>query len=79
MSKLRVSVTQTYQTVATGVAIITIVEKGKGALYIDDTGDDDTAYKTTLGPGDQFEQTETVITQVRADSDDWVIVVDGVL
>ncbi len=79
MAKNRVVVTDTYQTVATGAVVITVAVEGTGTLFFDETGNDATAYKTQLGPGEQFQQTDAVDTQVKSDGSGWEIIVDGVL
>ena len=79
MAKARTVVNAGYQTIATGPVVVTIDVRGSGALYFDEAGDDNTAYKTRLGPGEQFEQTEAVATQVRADGAGWEVIADGTL
>lgn len=79
MAKTRVVVTDSYQKVSSGTAVITIVEQGEGLILLDETGDDETAYSLLAQPGDQFEQTSNLDTYVRATGDGWVIVADGIL
>ncbi len=79
MAKARIPITQSYQTVATGVAIFTIDEVGDGAIFFDTTGDDSTAYKVTALINEQFSENAVQDTQVRASGDGWVIIVDGTL
>jgi len=79
MAKTRFTITDTYQEVATGAAIMTIAVKGSGSLYLDEASNDVTAYVSNGLPGDQFEQSSAVSTFVRASGDGWQIIADGVL
>ena len=79
MAKVRVAITESYQKVSSGTAVITIAVQGEGIILLDETGDDDTAYSLLAQPGDQFEQTSNLDTYVRATGDGWVIVADGIL
>jgi hypothetical protein len=79
MSKAEITITQSYQVVATGAAIISVKKQGAGALFFNETASDVAAYQVAAAPGEQFEQTAVVDTHVRASGDGWVIIADGVL
>lgn len=80
MAKQVFTITDAFQKVATGAAVITILERGSGAILINETADDATSYKIRAETNEQFQQTEAVDSFVRAtDPTGWKILVDGVL
>ena len=79
MAKTTVTVTQTYQQVASGQCVITIKERGEGIIFFNETASDTNAYKLNPVPEDQFQQTSSVQTHVKASGDGWQIIVDGTL
>ena len=80
MAKQVVTITDTYQQVASGAAVITVVKRGDGSLLINETAADATAYNVRAEINEQFQQTDAVASHVRAtDATGWQIIVDGVL
>lgn len=79
MAKDNIDITQIWALVADGPVIVTIDKVGNGAIFFDQNQDEDTAYKATPQPGEQFEQTEFLPTYVKATGDGWKIIVDGTL
>ena len=79
MAKATVEVTQVFQQVASGAAIITIATKGSGSLLFNEVASDDDAYRFSAAKEEQFDQSSSVPTFVRATGDGWVVIVDGVL
>ena len=80
MAKQVVTITDTFQQVASGAAVITVQKRGDGSLLINETAVDATAYKVRAEINEQFQQTDAVASHVRAtDATGWEILVDGVL
>lgn len=80
MAKQVFTLTDVFQKVATGAAVITIQKRGDGSILINETADDAASYKIRAELNEQFQQTEAVDSFVRATSPDgWEILVDGVL
>lgn len=79
MAKADITVTQLWALVAAGPVVVTIDKVGSGAIFFDENQNDDTAYKSVPIPGEQFEQTASLETYVRANGDGWKVIVDGVL
>jgi hypothetical protein len=78
MAKQTVTVTQNWTQIATGECIITITKAGTEPLQFNDQSGDSNLVEWLKPVGKQFEQTETVPTYVRSESE-WTLVVDGVL
>lgn len=81
MAKQKFTVTDTYQLIATTPVLIEIFTKGSGPLLFNDVNsDDDFAYQRNGEPGDQYEETATRDSYVRAKNYDssrpWVLLVD---
>jgi hypothetical protein len=79
MAKSVISVTQSFQKVATGQCIITVCQRGDGYLVFNETASDTAAYNIASSYDDQFEQMSAVDTYVKATGDGWEIIVDGIL
>ncbi len=79
MSKNTINVTSSYQQIASGAVVITVKTAGKGVLLFDENQNDSTAYRSSAPVGEQFSQSQTVPTFIRATGDGWVVIVDGVL
>jgi len=79
MSKQLTQVTDSWQLIGAGKVTVTIDTVGSGTLYFNETENDSTAYKASGAAGDQFQQTETLPTYVRASGSGWSIIADGVL
>lgn len=80
MAKNTVELTSSYQKIASGECIITIVRVGDGSIYFNDVGADTNAFQRSdakLQPGDQFSETEPRDTFAKGDG--WTITIDGVL
>ena len=79
MAKSVIEVTLDWQQVAAGAVLITVEQRGKGTLYINEVEDAATAYKTVAAPGVQLDQADSDVTHVRASGAGWKILVDGAL
>lgn len=79
MAKATVELTQAYQEVAVGAVAITVVKKGSGRLFFNESASDVNANIILPGLIVQFVQNETKSTFVRTDGAGWTILVDGVL
>ncbi len=81
MARTTVAVTNSWQQIASGEVLITIVQRGKGApILFNEIGDDANANSDAANPGDQFQQDDVLKdTYVRSDGEDWVVLVDETL
>lgn len=80
MSRARVVVTQAWQQISSGAVVITVdISRQKGAIYFNESADDNTAVRVYPLATEQFVQTETLPTFVRADELGFEIIVDGAL
>lgn len=80
MAKQVVTITDTFQQVASGAVIITVTKRGNGSLYINETAVDAASNIVRPDVGEQFQQTDAVASHVRAtDATGWEILVDGVI
>ena len=79
MAKSTIEITQSYQQIATGPVIITVLRRGKGSLLFNDTPSDVNALTDRASITQQFTEDENRLTFVRATGDGWKVIVDGVL
>lgn len=76
MARQVITVTTAWQQASTGKAVYTVTKRGTGALFLNTTEDDPTANVFTPSVGEQIEQTEAIITHVKASGLGWVVLVD---
>lgn len=74
-----VTVTDTFQQIATGAVALTVKVKGTRSLLINETATDVDAFEVNPEVGEQFLQNEAKATFVRSDGEDWVLHLDGTL
>lgn len=79
MALSTITVTTTYQQIASGTATFTIVEQGKGHLLFNETASDTNAFVSNEEQFSQFTQNEVKNTFVRGESAGWVVRVDGTI
>lgn len=79
MARATTIITDSFQLIASGAALFSIKEKGKGALIFNETATDSNANFEHPEAAQQFLQNETKETYVRAQQPDagWVIITDG--
>jgi len=79
MARSTITVTNSFQQIATGAVTITIKKQGKGILLFNETASDVNANEATGAAEDQFTQNEAKATFVRSPGSGWVLLVDGAL
>ena len=79
MARARVVVTQSWQQIAVGAAVFTIDIAAHGAVYFNEAQDDSTANKVYPKAGEQFSQSVTVPTYVKAEQLGWELIADGAI
>lgn len=73
-------VTQSYQQIASGTAVVSVIQVGEGSLKFNQVASDIDALSVTNAViNEQFSQNETVPTFIRATGEGWKVLVDGVL
>lgn len=79
MAVSTVTVTDTYQQIATGAVTLTVKVKGAGSLLLNETATDTDAFEVNPDVNEQILQNEAKSTFVRSDGDGWVLHLDGTL
>lgn len=81
MARDTITVTDTWQQIATGAVTITIKSKGTDQILFNEIASDTDAlcWGSNLKGGNQFTQDQALPTWVRSDGSHWELIVDGVL
>lgn len=79
MALSTVTVTTSYQQIASGTATITVVNQGTGNLLFNETASDTNALISNEMASSQFSQNEVKNTFVRGEGAGWVVRVDGTI
>ena len=80
MARQSVGITQSWQEIATGEAVITVVKKGKGKLLFNTSGSDvDALPFSGASTEQQFQQNSREPTYCRASGDGWEVIVEGTI
>ena len=83
MARQLLTITDTWQTIANGIAVFDVEKKGAGTLLFNQLEDDLTAHKDNPEAGDQYFESEERITKCKVNGYDgtnpYIILVDGVL
>ena len=79
MARATINVTDTWQQVAVGQAVVTVERAGGKTLLVNEVASDVNASEFSLEKSDQLWQNETLPTFIRSVSPNWILTVDGVL
>lgn len=83
MAKDTITTTNSHVQVASGECVITILERGNGTLFINESGTDTNANRygsADVKVNDQLSQNSAVATFVRgAGTKPWVLLIDGTI
>ena len=80
MATQTVTVTDTWQQIASGVCVITVKKRGTGGnLYFNEVASDVDSRYWDKPAGKQFAQNEAIATWVKSSGTGWVLVVDGAI
>lgn len=79
MARATIEVTKFWQKIASGGVLVTVDKRGVGTLMFNESATDVNASRSSPAPGDQFNQTESKETYVRATDLGWIVLVDGAL
>ena len=82
MAKAEITVTTEWVQIAAGAVVLTITTPGEGVILFNTSASETAAYRAAEANAsayDQFEQTESVATFVKATGAGWVLIADGVL
>jgi hypothetical protein len=79
MARQTVTLTDSWQQVASGKCVITVLDDGNGAIFFNETATDVDALPIRAKNNQQFAQASGVDTFMKASGDGWEILVDGVI
>jgi len=77
MARATITLTNAWQQIAAGAAIITVKQSAEGQIWLNNQGADANAMIRSADAEHQFQQTENIATYAKGE--DYIVIVDGVL